>query len=82
MKENTALKIEISGHTDDRGTVEYNQRLSERRSKSVIDYLVSKGIPRTRFTIANFGEGKPIEAGESPTALQANRRVEFKILEK
>lgn len=82
MKENTALKIEISGHTDDRGTPEYNQRLSERRSKSVIDYLVSKGLSRDRFTIANYGESKPIEAGTSPDALSANRRVEFKVLEK
>lgn len=82
MKENTALKIEVSGHTDDRGTPEYNQRLSERRSKAVIDYLVSKGLDRNRFKVANFGEAKPVEAGSDPNALQANRRVEFKILEK
>ena len=82
LNENTALKIEISGHTDERGTPEYNQRLSERRSKAVIDYLVSKGLSRERFTIANFGEGKPIEAGSSPDAYSANRRVEFKVLEK
>ncbi|MFM9944908.1 MAG: PorP/SprF family type IX secretion system membrane protein [Bacteroidia bacterium] len=82
MKENGALKLEISGHTDDRGTPEYNQRLSERRSKAVIDYLVAKGISRDRFTVANFGEAKPIEAGDNPDALSANRRVEFKVLEK
>jgi type IX secretion system PorP/SprF family membrane protein len=82
MTENEALKIEVSGHTDDRGTPEYNQRLSERRSKAVIDYMVAKGISRSRLTVANYGEAKPIEAGSDDTALAANRRVEFKILAK
>ena len=82
MKENTALKVEISGHADERGTDEYNQRLSERRSKAVIDYLVSKGVPRDRFQIANYGEQKPDQTGSNATAWQANRRVEFKVLEK
>ncbi len=78
MKENTALKIEVSGHTDDRGTPEYNQRLSERRSKAVIDYMVSKGVSRDRLKVANYGESKPIKSDD----LAANRRVEFKVLEK
>ena len=82
MNENKALKIEISGHTDERGTPEYNQRLSERRSKAVIDYLVSKGVDKSRFTIANYGEQKPIDSSKSPDGLSSNRRVEFKVLEK
>lgn len=82
MKENQALKIEVSGHTDDRGTPEYNQRLSERRSKAVIDYLVNKGISRDRFKVANYGESRPVESGSTADALSANRRVEFKVLEK
>jgi len=77
MKENPALKIEISGHTDERGSDEYNMRLSQRRSKAVIDYLVGKGLAKDRFTIANYGEKKPAGAD-----LTANRRVEFKVLEK
>ena len=78
MKENPALKIEVSGHTDDRGTPEYNQRLSERRSKAVIDFMVSKGVTRDRLKVANYGEAKPIKSDD----LAANRRVEFKVLEK
>jgi type IX secretion system PorP/SprF family membrane protein len=78
MKENTALKIEISGHTDERGTPEYNQRLSARRSKAVIDYLVAKGLSKDRFKVANYGESKPVSSED----LSANRRVEFKVLEK
>lgn len=78
MKENTALKIEVSGHTDDRGTPEYNQRLSERRSKAVIDYMVSKGVTKDRLKVANYGETKPIKSDD----ISANRRVEFKVLEK
>jgi type IX secretion system PorP/SprF family membrane protein len=77
MKENPALKIEISGHTDERGSDEYNMRLSQRRSKAVIDYLVAKGLGKDRFTIANYGEKKPASSD-----LTANRRVEFKVLEK
>ncbi|MCC6721725.1 MAG: PorP/SprF family type IX secretion system membrane protein [Bacteroidia bacterium] len=77
MKENPSLKIEISGHTDDRGTPEYNQRLSERRSKSVIDYLVSKGVSKDRLTVFSYGEAKPASSD-----LSANRRVEFKVIEK
>lgn len=77
MAENPALKIEISGHTDERGSDEYNLRLSQRRSKAVIDYLVSKGLSKDRFTIANYGEKKPVGSD-----LSANRRVEFKVLEK
>jgi type IX secretion system PorP/SprF family membrane protein len=77
MKENPALKLEISGHTDERGSDEYNQRLSERRSKAVIDYIANKGVKKDRFTIANYGEKKPAAAD-----LSANRRVEFKVLEK
>jgi len=82
MKDNSALKVEISGHADERGTDEYNKRLSERRSKAVIDYLVSKGLSRDRFVVANYGEAKPLEAASNPDAWKANRRVEFKVLEK
>lgn len=77
MKENVSLKIEISGHTDDRGTPEYNQRLSERRSKTVIDYIVSKGVSRDRLSAYSYGESKPTSED-----LSANRRVEFKVIEK
>lgn len=82
MKENPALKIEISGHTDERGTDEYNQRLSERRSKAVVDYLVSKGVNRDKLVIYNYGEQKPIDTTSSADGWRANRRVEFKVLEK
>ncbi len=82
MKENTALKIEISGYADERGSDEYNQRLSERRSKAVVDYLVSKGVNRDKLVIYNFGEQKPVDAASTPQAWQANRRVEFKVLER
>jgi outer membrane protein OmpA-like peptidoglycan-associated protein len=82
MKANTALKIEISGHADERGTDEYNQRLSERRSKAVVDYMVNRGVSRDKLVIYNFGEQKPIDGASTSEAWRANRRVEFKVLER
>jgi len=78
MNENKDLKIEISGHTDEVGSTEYNQRLSVKRSQAVVDYMVNKGIDKNRLTIFNYGESKPIDKSN----LSANRRVEFRVLEK
>lgn len=71
--------IEIQGHTDDTGTDTYNQGLSERRAKSVADYLKSKGISSGRLTIKGFGESAPKYANDSEDGRANNRRVEFLI---
>ena len=55
------MNIEISGHTDSRGSASYNQTLSENRSKSVVDYLVAiGGFPRERFEFKGYGEQQPL----------------------
>lgn len=74
------LKIELSGHTDDRGSAVYNQDLSERRAKSVVDYLVKKGIAADRLKWAGYGLTQPIAPNNSSANRQLNRRTEFKIL--
>ncbi len=80
MNERTTMKIEISGHTDSTGPESYNLGLSERRAKSVVNYIVGKGIDSTRLTTQYFGETQPAAENTSREGRSKNRRVEFKIL--
>ena len=75
------IKIEISGHTDNKGSATYNQGLSERRAKAVVDYLVAKGIPLERLTYAGYGLTQPIATNDTEEGRALNRRTEFKIIE-
>ena len=76
------MKIEIEGHTDNSGNPEKNMILSQNRAKSVMDYIVSKGITADRITFKGFGITKPMVANDTPENRQLNRRVEFTILQK
>jgi len=90
LQENPTMKIEISGHTDTRGSAEHNQELSYNRAKAVVDYLIAHGIDAGRLTYAGYGETKTIisdeaiakmkSSTEKEEAHQQNRRTEFKIL--
>lgn len=82
MKQNPALTIEISGHTDNVGTAVYNKKLSENRAKAVVDYLVSRGITQARLQFAGYGFDKPIAPNDTEEGRQQNRRTEFKIIKK
>jgi outer membrane protein OmpA-like peptidoglycan-associated protein/tetratricopeptide (TPR) repeat protein len=82
LKDNPKVKVEISSHTDDIGSEDYNQKLSESRCKSVIDYIISKGITANRVIAKGYGETKPIAKNDTEEGRQNNRRTEFKILEK
>lgn len=82
MKENPSLEIEISGHTDNRGSSEYNKKLSHDRARAVVDYLVSQGIEASRMQYAGYGFDRPIAPNTSEANMQLNRRVEFKVLKK
>ncbi len=75
------IKIEISGHTDNKGSASYNQKLSERRARSVVNYLVAKGIPIERLTYAGYGMTQPIASNDTDEGRALNRRTEFKIIE-
>lgn len=73
-----ALKVEVAGHTDSVGTDAYNQGLSERRAKTVYDYLTSKGIAADRLAGPNgYGEAKPIDTNETSEGRARNRRTEL-----
>jgi outer membrane protein OmpA-like peptidoglycan-associated protein len=79
------MKIRIEAHTDYRGGDSYNQRLSQNRAKSALDYLVSKGIPTARLQSEGYGEAQPAVPNEvngkaNKANLSLNRRVEFKLV--
>ena len=76
------MRIEISGHTDNKGSATYNQTLSENRAKSVVEYLISKGIVAARLEFKGYGLQQPIAPNETDEGRQLNRRTEFKILSK
>ena len=75
------LKIEIGGHTDFRGSDAYNQKLSEARTKSVLDYLLGKfpELQRGQFTVKGYGEKRPIAPNTTERGMALNRRVEFVV---
>jgi outer membrane protein OmpA-like peptidoglycan-associated protein len=81
LQDNGLMKIEISGHTDKTGSEPLNFKLSEDRARSVVEYLVKKGIERTRLEYKGFGSLQPIADNATAAGRTKNRRVEFKILE-
>lgn len=80
MKERSSMQVEIAGHTDANGPEAYNLKLSERRAKSVSNYLISQGIQSERIVVTFFGEQKPISDNKTKEGQRKNRRVEFKIV--
>ena len=82
MTDNPSIKVEISGHTDNKGSDTFNQKLSENRAKSVVEFLISNGIDKTRLTYKGYGEEQPISSNDTEEGRQENRRTEFKIVEK
>ncbi len=79
MQDNSHMKVEISGHTDNIGNENDNQVLSEKRAQAVADYLISKGIAANRLTWKGYGETKPIASNETETGRAQNRRTTFTV---
>ncbi len=80
LNQNKTMKIEIGGHTDNKGTAEYNQKLSENRARSVYEYLVNKGIDKTRLSYKGYGLTKPMATNDTEEGRAINRRTEFKVI--
>jgi peptidoglycan-associated lipoprotein len=71
------ISVKLNGHADERGTREYNLALSERRAKSVRDYLAIQGVDSSRIEVIGFGEEKPAVAQSNAAAWAKNRRVQL-----
>jgi outer membrane protein OmpA-like peptidoglycan-associated protein len=82
LNEYPDIEIEISGHTDNRGGYNFNYVLSEKRAKSVVEYLIAQGINGKRLKYIGYGEQMPIADNSTDEGRQLNRRVEFKIIKK
>lgn len=77
LRDHTDWTLTVAGHCDERGTVEYNQALGERRANSVRDYLVAAGIADSRLKTISYGKEMPAVDGHDEAAWAKNRRVEF-----
>jgi outer membrane protein OmpA-like peptidoglycan-associated protein len=80
MKVKKTMVIEISGHTDNVGNPETNQKLSADRAKAVRDYLIKQGIEPKRITAVGYGDSQPIADNDTPDGRQQNRRTEARII--
>lgn len=81
LNEKPAIHVEIGGHTDSDGTASYNKQLSLKRAQSVVSYLVEKGIDKARLSEKGYGADFPVRPNDSEENKQANRRIEFKIVQ-
>ena len=83
---NPDIIVEVSSHTDDKGTDDYNLKLSQKRAESVVNYMISKGIDKSRIKAIGYGESSPIapnkneNGSDNPEGRAKNRRTDFKII--
>jgi outer membrane protein OmpA-like peptidoglycan-associated protein len=80
MKAHPSLVIEVRGHTDDRGSDSYNQRLSQRRAEAVVETLASMGVEQSRLRAVGFGKSRPLVPNTSEENRARNRRTEFVVI--
>ena len=80
LNENPKIVIEMSAHTDSYGSDEYNIKLSDNRARSVMEFILAKGIDPSRISSKGYGETKPVAPNDTPENRQLNRRVEFTII--
>lgn len=76
---NPSLTLRVAGHTDERGSDEYNLALGQRRAVAVKNYLTTRGVSTNRIETASFGEEQPVSTGSEEGAWAQNRRAEFEI---
>ncbi|MCG8474636.1 MAG: OmpA family protein [Cytophagales bacterium] len=82
LKQNPSMRIEIGGHTDNRGSAKAKNRLSRNRAAAVKEYLGKSGIDESRVLTRGYGSSRPIASNQSEETRRLNRRVEFKILKR
>lgn len=82
LKSNPSATVQIEGHCDERGTIEYNLALGERRANAAKNYLVRMGVDSSRLSTISYGEERPVASGSDESAWAQNRRAEFVVLSK
>ncbi len=80
LQQNPTVKLRLEGHCDERGTVEYNLALGERRAASAKQFLVNLGIAPERLSTVSYGKERPLDAAHTEEAWTKNRRCEFHIV--
>jgi peptidoglycan-associated lipoprotein len=81
LKENPQVRLKIEGHCDERGTIEYNLALGERRANVVKNYLVNYGVDSYRLSTISYGKERPLDLRSTPDAWAMNRRAAFVVLQ-
>ena len=79
LKSNTNLKIQVEGHADERGGVQFNLALGEKRAKGVREYLVGQGVEASRLSTISLGKEKPVAFGHDEESWSKNRRANFVV---
>lgn len=79
LQDNPTIEVQVEGHCDERGGVQYNLALGERRAKAVRDYMVAMGISSSRISTISFGKERPIAFGHDEQAWGQNRRANFVV---
>jgi outer membrane protein OmpA-like peptidoglycan-associated protein len=79
LKENPGFRVQVQGYADSTGAYDYNQSLSERRARAVVDYLVGQGVSRDRLDAKGFSESLPAQSNITTAGREKNRRVEFVV---
>ena len=82
LRENNQYDVLIEGHCDERGSVQYNLALGEKRAQSIKDYLVASGVEPSRITTISFGKERPVSLNHDEVAWSKNRRGNFVIIAK
>jgi peptidoglycan-associated lipoprotein len=82
LKKYPKVKVQIEGHCDERGTIEYNLALGERRANSTKKYLISLGISADRISTISYGKERPLDPGHNEEAWAKNRRAHIVVLSK
>lgn len=77
LKKNPSVRVQIEGHTDSRGSIEYNVALGERRANAAMSYLKSMGVSGNRLSVISYGKERPLVAEENESAWSKNRRANF-----
>jgi outer membrane protein OmpA-like peptidoglycan-associated protein/tetratricopeptide (TPR) repeat protein len=82
LENNESVRLEISGHTDNTGSLRINTSLSQARAKAVVDYIAGRGIANDRLEYKGYADSQPVAGNDTPEGREMNRRVEFKVLSK